>query len=383
MHAVRKAESVYFLDTCQKKKTLASFHVENEKATFDRFVSKDLEEAVCNENLRCIKHIAFSHCKIESKVLFDFFWRCPKLLRISLIESKVILSNNPGEIIQVVIDGYGDCVQTIELCDTKISKTIFYDLLAKCPNLEQLQCFRSKIISSFGDEHYVRPIELKKLNSVIMPKVEMDDAVIVSICQSAENLQQLDLSFCATLSSDGLFMACDYLTNLTKLSLKNTTITDNDLLEICKKNESLTFLNLSFCTKLSSNCIRESLFRCNFLESIILTGTSLEDWDLVKICKKFKSVKVLGLGFCTCLTQEVFFTLSTLEELEDLDLRNTSVEDQALRQIADTCKKLKIIDVLGCKNVTVYGERFLRQNKIEQFTQQVEDEKEIGVCALW
>jgi hypothetical protein len=133
--------------------------------------------------------------------------------------------------------------------------------------------------------------------------------------------------------------------------LKYTTI---DIFNGSVTGEHLRVLDLSYCMSLTSEGLRYIRERCRQLVTLFLTGCiHLHDDEVVELVKCCTKLSRIGLGYCRELTDIVLTTMADCLWIEALYLnRCFKMTDNGICALAAQCSGLQALNVSSCKNLT-------------------------------
>lgn len=123
------------------------------------------------------------------------------------------------------------------------------------------------------------------------------------------------------------------------------------------RNQSLVFLDLSFCTAVDDEAVELLAERCAQLVTLRLTGCSkLTDGGIAHIAKKICGCQKLSLAHCLRLSDAATEVLVKTLWLEELNLSNCSrITDRSLFALAERAPGLVDLRLRWCVQVSSAG----------------------------
>ena len=192
-------------------------------------------------------------------------------------------------------------LQFLELLDCKGLRDESLQHLIHLPNLEYL-CLRNCCeLSITGLNALTQLKQLKGLALTSCPA--LTDKILIDLIQNMPNLEYLDLSYCTTITSEGVRKLAK-LSNLKNLSLSSW---DKYLFEPTPVNETLTilsenlsnleYLDLSRCRNLTNDNLHY-LFNLTKLKSLSLRANSIKYEALLNLVENLPNLEYLDIGMC-------------------------------------------------------------------------------------
>eukprot|EP00040_Diaphanoeca_grandis_P011735 m.60206 g.60206 ORF g.60206 m.60206 type:complete len:311 (+) comp22813_c0_seq1:219-1151(+) len=133
---------------------------------------------------------------------------------------------------------------------------------------------------------------------------------------------------------------------------KNLTSQSSAALGLCCK---LRVLNIAGTCLVQSEPLAHLVQNCNSLQHLVLANSELDDKGLACLVGIKESLEYLDLGRCSKVTQQGFSALSQLCKLRHLYLRGSKIGSNELETIAHGCQDLRYLSIRGCKFVTSIG----------------------------
>ena len=205
-----------------------------------------------------------------------------------------------------------------------------------------------------------------------------------------ETLTYLNLSYCMSVTDDGIQIVCHNLANLEHLDLSSCGIGDKGVLQISACLTRLTSLRLSWCEAITNSgilgfhykilpgcesvvclhpldlpgkdgtgsvcleCLSKSLLNLRNLVHLDLSSCSkLTDTSLT-VVMNFKSLRTLALGSLPGLSDKTLSAISTgIPSLEDINLAQCkNINDAGMTDITKRLKRLTSVNISGCEKLT-------------------------------
>ncbi|KAJ0231734.1 hypothetical protein HA466_0296030 [Hirschfeldia incana] len=250
------------------------------------------------------------------------------------------------------------------------------------------------------------------LSSPCLSELELSDSFLSDellrlVADAKLPLKKLVLSSCQFITFDGVLYLLTKYQTLLHLNLEGLSFLSDDMVkELVVFLGRLTFVNLSFCAKLTGVSFFNIIERCVSLQCMRMEGTNfgveddskelcvksrikslyisgnrnMRDECLVKISRHCPFVETLEMGQCPDITEDgILEVLRNCSELTSLDLSGCSGirsldaldfelpkletlracgtwnDDQALGLIGKRCPGLLRLDLRGCLNVRSRG----------------------------
>ncbi|XP_010537905.1 PREDICTED: F-box/LRR-repeat protein 2 [Tarenaya hassleriana] len=170
-----------------------------------------------------------------------------------------------------------------------------------------------------------------------LSELELSDSFISDelLCLMANAnfpLKKLVLSNCYCFTFDGILLLLSKYQNLVHLDLEGSTfLSDEMIMELGMYIRGLTFVNLSFCSKL----------------------TGLVFFCIIENCLRLKCMKMEGTNFGV---EEFSKELGIKSGMKSLQIaRNNNLHDECLKRIARQCPYLELVNVAQCPGITGDG----------------------------
>ena len=170
-------------------------------------------------------------------------------------------------------------------------------------------------------------IRNNKLPGKLHPKV------IYNLTQTFTNVEEIQLSY-AVIELDHL-RALNHFSNLQTLELHGCKFKDPEVLKYVEKMPALRKLNLLYCEGIGDDAL-----------SYLCRASQLESLKVVPILEQ--------------ISDEGIQYLFNLSQLEVLEIPHSLVTDDTLFYMTQVLKKLKLLSLRDCPNITMRGVRALR-----------------------
>ncbi|KAK9282236.1 hypothetical protein L1049_005150 [Liquidambar formosana] len=234
----------------------------------------------------------------------------------------------------------------------RITQNCIALLFRRCPNLVSLSAHNiemgsfepSPSASSFTIENSIA--YAKALSALDISGTVFSHSLLSSIAKAHIPLKELTLRNCYDLSISGLSLLLHAYQSLEILDLERVeSLTDKDISDLSPYFHHLTYINLSYCCRLSDSTFAILTRNCPSLERIDMedTGLGAED-DLVMDYGKNHQIEYLNLQY------------------------NNELRDGTLEKIGRSCPSLRTLNVSHCQHLTSKGIReiFKSCKKISQ-----------------
>ncbi len=176
----------------------------------------------------------------------------------------------------------------------------------------------------------------------------IQDNALLALKNTAK-LRKIQLSCCKEISDSELKTFINSLPNtIPMLSLCDTNLSDNILLEDIPRFQRLEIFSISYCPQLSPGAISILLTLLpDTIERLHLSNTKLTDEGLNKI-SRFQKLKTLNISYCESLSDSGLENLleSLPDTIEELDLSRTNLYE-GLNAIA-RFQKLTRLNISWC-----------------------------------
>jgi len=176
-------------------------------------------------------------------------------------------------------------------------------------------------------------INCKSLKSLNISNTKMNETQVFFIMMKCNNLQDLNMS---KINSEEGVVCATGLKNLRRLDMSyNPSIADERLEEIMKFATELEFLNLKMCKLITSPKISSTS-----LKSLLLSGTSVTDNVLFDLSNTCPNIERIDINCCTNITQP---NLSNFKRLKYLDVSETSLSTNAVLEMVAKLPSLRTL----------------------------------------
>ncbi|KAK4269449.1 hypothetical protein QN277_022604 [Acacia crassicarpa] len=273
-------------------------------------------------------------------------------------------------------------------------------------SLSNVKGLRLPIISNFIDSLRI----LKSLTVFEFLNVSVSDELLCSMADADLPLSKFILRKCSAYTYAGISCLLAKCQSVQYLDLQNANLTDQDVRELSLLLRNLTFINLSFCSKLTNSTFLTLTRNCPLLSEIRMERTTLgtegleedclndfivhsqvknlylggnfnlKDQDIKRFVSMCPNLELLDVNTCWNITNGVFEALRDcprithlsiadcaavtgfeigfeLPNLEVMDLSHSRIDDEALSTVSKTCCGLTHLELQNCFNVTSNGVR--------------------------
>ena len=299
----------------------------------------------------------------------------------------------------------------------------FIHLIFNAPDLSMLECF------GFGNGscHYcptfldVSSLFSKMSNLRVLECIDSEcisDTTLGVIAENLPCLQSLNLKKCYKITGSSLSILMARAFCLKSLLLAGTSVNDESLAAVSWKDSNIEELDLSLCDRITSDGLRSILPHLPYLQFLCLNncgrGKAVTNEVMIDVSNRglWTDLITLSFQFCCRLTGESLVVLSKCQNLERLSFRSchrfgfsevsaslryfhklkslevgtlfcsperSSCWDQLLTSISDNCPLLEKLVLLKCSGTTLGNLRRFR-SKIFEFL--VKCKKLTNVCLL-
>lgn len=209
---------------------------------------------------------------------------CPHLKGLTLSES-VSLADTLDEIPKTLQE------LDLSLCDWLTSSTLD-KMVHLCPNLTHLTLISDTKIDFDGWAHLKKLPLLRALNLTRCSQI--GDNELSAILQSTPELVILNLEECKGISDHGFYELPNLNKNFIALNFSRTEISDQPLIELALKCDSLSLLNVTRCEKLTSVGIAEVARHAKLLKEFIITLCDVSKQTLASIKQSRPFLKIIN-----------------------------------------------------------------------------------------
>lgn len=169
-----------------------------------------------------------------------------------------------------------------------------------------------------------------------------DASITQHITKRYPNLQTINLSFCTSISSEGIRTLVQHCPTITSLNLSNTPLTDPALLHIASSLPNLKYLSLAGCLHITDTAFIKFLSKCA------------------------DHLLHLDISHCKSLTSNSIKSLSSLSQLLHLDMSwcSDSISENSVQKGVRSCHKLQYLGVADSKISDSVIQKILSGSKI-------------------
>ncbi|XP_050384434.1 uncharacterized protein LOC126801028 [Argentina anserina] len=234
----------------------------------------------------------------------------------------------------------------------------------------------------------------------------VSDELLCSVAEACFPMKKLVLSNCTGYTFAGLCFLVRHYPLLEYLDLEGADfLTDNEIFELSMSLGSITYINLSYCSRISGAALYTLARNCRVLNGITMVGTNVGDEELetdivpnlgiksLNFCKNISmgdrfianyvcfcpNLEMLDLSYCINITEDGIvdilkrcsrirhLDISTCGLMENLSLDfevpqlevlcagGLRINDYGLAIIGNRCSRLHKLDLSGCLFVTANG----------------------------
>lgn len=159
----------------------------------------------------------------------------------------------------------------------------------------------------------------------------LDRMLLLLISRSHGSLRKLCVYGLSTHS--GLDLIAENAKSLQNLRLPRSEISDPMVEQVARRLSGLTFLDLSYCTKIGAQALEAVGRNCKFLTHL---QRNMHPWDVIDR---------------TSQDDEAFAIAAFMPKLRHLELAYLMITIEGVVRIVTNCRELELLDMRGCWNV--------------------------------
>ncbi|KAL1198603.1 F-box/LRR-repeat protein 4 [Cardamine amara subsp. amara] len=241
-------------------------------------------------------------------------------------------------------------------CDFISSDCIEF-VLRNSPNLESfaINGIGMKPRMSFSNEAFLFARSLSELD---LSDSFLSSELLYLIADAKFPLKKLLLPNCHGINFDGIFYMLSKHQTLVHLNLKGSSfLSDDMIMELRKFLGRLTFLNLSFCSKLTGLAFFSIIERCVSLKCMMMEATNFGVEEYSKELNIKSGIKFLYLSRNRNLRNECLEKVSRhCPFLETLDVAQCpGITRDGICEVLRNCGELKSLDISRCTGIKGLG----------------------------
>ncbi|ONK78694.1 uncharacterized protein A4U43_C02F21460 [Asparagus officinalis] len=205
----------------------------------------------------------------------------------------------------------------------------------------------------------------RTLNNLKLDGSQVSASSLKAIGLNCKNLIDISLSKCRGVDDEGISELVKNCTDLRTIDLTCChLVMDKAMSAIASHCKNLECLRLESCTLLTEKGMDCIGTRCSNLKELDLTDCNMNDAAL-KFLSRCSKLMVLKLGLCSGISNEgLAHVSSNCRNLRELDLyRCSRINDDGLASLAISCKKLKKLNICYCNEITDKGLKHLSSLK--------------------
>lgn len=178
---------------------------------------------------------------------------------------------------------------------------------------------------------------------------KLNDSAIREI-SNTKSLIKLELDSCTFEEDTSLIFT---LPKLELLSLQSMENIDDCLINITNESKNLKHLSLINCKNVSVDAFKKLSSLIN-LEYLNIPNLQCLDDDIISgVANGCKSLQHINISRCQNISEDAIIKLTNLKSLKYLDIRDIqNVNDNIIINIGNNCKKLTSLYIKSCKNVS-------------------------------
>lgn len=356
-------------------KQLTSLDVSNSKITDNGVLSiakhlKNLTElnlGRCNitsasiqalvENLDNLKELTLKEC--SHLVKEDFLHLARTFTQLKYLDLSKCLPVD-DEVVRLLAT-QSTQLRHLNLSITRVTNSGIFAITEFQKYLEELDLNYCMITNAAVQEISANLRALKTLN--IGYCIALRDVFPLAIALNLRQLTQLDLSRIA-INQEATDAIVVHQKNVKKLNLRQSIISNENLIAILHSLNSLQSLNLNGCEQVDSSVTDTIAEIQTDLEELYLRGTQRNNHQsIIRIAERLKSLNTLILGGVEIYDEGGVAIAENLPNLICLDLAQTLVGDQTARAIGLKLKKLRALNLNQSFAITKKGFASLFKNQ--------------------
>lgn len=300
-----------------------------------------------------LQHLDLENCfKVTDRGLISIARSCNQLRTVNLLNTRVteqglrnLLRNNPhlveltsapGAVTEATLQDMATHCRQLEFLhvDQNEYTVVFYNTgKPRSNNNKKLASLTNSMIEIIASN-------LQRLQVLILryPVTSINDNSLAMLGHQCKNLECVEIgqkTYTTPLTDHGVIGLCAHATNLLRLDLTHTFITDHTLqaiAECCKSLEHLEFGNTAAISDLGVLCVMNN---CHYLDSFCLSSG---------IHSRITDMSVFAIAQAPCS-----------QNLIKLSMKSWDITDFGLSIIAKNLPNLFYLSVEECKNLTNAG----------------------------
>ena len=164
------------------------------------------------------------------------------------------------------------------------------------------------------------------------------------------SMKKLALSNCTGYTFAGVSFLVRHYPLLEYLDLEGAYfLTDNEMLELSLSLGSVTYINLSYCTRLTSVTLYTLARNCRVLNEIKMVGTDVGDEALATLVAPNLEVKSLNFSDSSMGNEFIANYVSICPNLEMLDLSVCiNITEDGIVEVLKRCSRIRHLDLSAC-----------------------------------
>lgn len=177
------------------------------------------------------------------------------------------------------------------------------------------------------------------------------DELLCLVAEACFPMKKIVLSNCVGYSFAGVSFLVRHYPLLEYLDLERTFfLTDNDIFELSKSLGSITYINLSYCHRLTSVTLDTLVRNCRVLNVIIMVGTNAGAEALETDVVPNLGVKILNLSQNRLMGNGVIANyVSVFPNLEMLNLSDcVNITEDGIVEVLKRCSRIRHLEISRC-----------------------------------
>lgn len=200
---------------------------------------------------------------------------------------------------------------------------------------------------------YLKRLTLKGCKSV-------SDASMQVFSRNCRNLEEINLDDCKQLTDQTCESLASNCHKLAHLNIASCDVTDKSLEAISQGCKNLRHINISSCNKITPTGLGYLARNCTSLVSFIALAcgdSTINDISLQVLSQGCRKLKMINLNGCRAITDVGVKALAeNCHQLVYCCLSKCfAITDESLVSLGQGCHQLKTLGLIGCHQLTDYG----------------------------
>ena len=179
----------------------------------------------------------------------------------------------------------------------------------------------------------------------------INNNILKLISEKCKNVRNLSVAYCLSITSEGIIYIANHCKSLESIDLSGCQlIKDEGVYELIKNCKSLVTINLTGCQQITTNAIC-SLSLLNNLENLSLKNCKqITDPVIESLTDKLIQ---LDLSDCDQITDSAVLSIAKkCNKIKMLKLTSPKITDFSIDQVANQCHSLELLELRGCDQIS-------------------------------